>query len=97
MNNLVLEFIKRRFPIDCNWTNGNCYYFALILTQAFPEFEIYYDFAPGHFVAGNRRKNVYYDFNGIYTITPKNSIPSLNEIKEMDRQWYNRLIRDCVK
>lgn len=97
MDNLILEFIKRRFPVDCNWTNGNCYYFALILTHAFPELEIYYDYAPGHFVAGNRRKNKYYDFNGIYVPISENIIPALEEIKQKDSQWYNRLIRDCVK
>ena len=31
----VMEFIQRRFPKDSNWTNGNCYYFALILSDRF--------------------------------------------------------------
>ena len=32
--NQVEEFIQRRFPVDCNWTNGNCYYFAVILNYS---------------------------------------------------------------
>ena len=44
----VLEFIKRRFPTDCNWTNGNCYYFALILSNS-SNGTIYYDVIEGHF------------------------------------------------
>ena len=22
----ILEFIKRRFPTDCHWVDGNCFY-----------------------------------------------------------------------
>ena len=34
-SNEIIEFINRRFKLDCNWTNGNCYYFALILADRF--------------------------------------------------------------
>lgn len=35
--NKIEEFINRRFPNDCNWLSGNCYYFAIILKDRFPE------------------------------------------------------------
>ena len=37
----ILEFINRRFDIDCRWTTGNCYWFAVILTSRFPQMEIW--------------------------------------------------------
>ena len=58
----VLEFIKRRFPTDCNWTNGNCYYFALILSDRFNG-TIYYDVIEGHFIC--KIEENYYDYFGI--------------------------------
>ena len=50
MREQVLEFIYRRFPDDCHWTDGNCYYFACILKARFEEGEIWYDAVDGHFV-----------------------------------------------
>ena len=35
----ILAFIKRRFSQDCNWIDGNCYYFATILKTRFPELD----------------------------------------------------------
>lgn len=40
--NEVTEFIHRRFPDDCNWTSGNCYYFAVILQARFGGEKLYY-------------------------------------------------------
>ena len=48
--NEVLEFIKRRFSVDCNWTTGNCYYFAIILKDCFSSGKIFYDVINGHFI-----------------------------------------------
>ena len=31
MKKEILNFIEKRFPIDCNWMNGNCLWFAIIL------------------------------------------------------------------
>lgn len=58
----VLTFIHTRFPIDCNWTNGNCYYFAIILSARFPSGKILYDPIMGHFLF--RYKGKVYDYNG---------------------------------
>lgn len=42
-SNEVLEFIHRRFPVDCDWLSGNCFYFAIILKSNFKSGDIYYD------------------------------------------------------
>lgn len=59
----VKEFIDRRFKADCNWLNGNCYYFALILSDRFPGGTIYYDVIYGHFIYLYEGK--YYDWSGV--------------------------------
>ena len=38
----IVEFINRRFPEESKWINGNCYYFAQILSIRFPELNLYY-------------------------------------------------------
>ena len=89
----VLEFIHRRFETDCKWTDGNCYYFALILKNRFGG-EIYYIPIEGHFVCkiGER----YYDFEGRYTkIAGKPQ--TLETIAKNDINWYNRIWKDCIR
>lgn len=61
----VLEFIKRRFPIDCKWVDGNCYFFAVILKERFPNGEIVYDVIDGHFLL--KLGDIYYDYRGVST------------------------------
>lgn len=94
MNNEILEFIQRRFKKDSDWLNGNCYWFAKILSIRFEHLngEIFYDPVMGHFVYGV--DGVFYDWNGV---SSKATFLSLKEIKEKDSLWYERLIRDCVK
>ena len=62
-NDMVLEFIHRRFPVDCHWLDGNCYYFALILLDRFPIGKILYDVIDGHFVC--EIDGVKYDWSGV--------------------------------
>ena len=64
MREQVLEFIYRRFPDDCHWTDGNCYYFACILKARFEEGEIWYDAVDGHFVF--KLEDLFFDWNGSY-------------------------------
>ena len=87
---LVDDFLKRHFPKDNNWLNGNCYYMALILSSRFPNFRIYYCPIEGHFIAGTFKE--YYDWNGRY-------YPSEEPIlfDEIDNLQYKRLLRDCIK
>lgn len=93
MESKVLEFIHRRFPKDCNWTNGNCYYFARILEDRF-EFIICYDQIAGHFVAVDEYTGIAYDWNGIYN--SKNPLISMWDLACKDPLLYHRLIRDCI-
>lgn len=92
---IVEEFIKRRFPIDCNWTTGNCYFFAKILQSAFPfGSRIWYELYNGHFVCEIDRE--FYDWNGkIENSIGKSYIP-WDEMEEYDINVKNRIIKDCI-
>lgn len=95
MNNEILDFIKRRFSqTDANWLYGNCYYFAKILCLRFPWLQVYYEPVRGHFLAGT--PSHYYDWTGL--VTDLDSLPILlEEIRQTEPNWYNRLITDCVQ
>lgn len=88
----VLDFIKRRFPNDCNWLNGNCYYFSLILKARFPQGIIYYDVINGHFIFEYKSK--YYDWSG--EIQPNEHLVEWNKFDEYDCLQKQHIIRDCV-
>lgn len=93
MTNKILDFIHRRFPVDCNWLNGNCYYFAQILKSRFPEGEIYYDVIWGHFIF--KYENQYYDWTGLSTMV-ETPIKWDTFKKEYDANQYAAIIKDCV-
>ena len=57
----IEEFINRRFQSDCDWLEGNCYYFARILKMRFKG-EIWYDLVEGHFLF--RSFDKFYDWGG---------------------------------
>lgn len=94
MKEEIIDFIKRRFPVDCNWRNGNCYWMAVILQQRFGG-EICYLPIIGHFVV--RIKGVFYDWNGVVPekILLEDNVMALDYIKEFDSLWYEHLMRDC--
>ena len=92
MNNII-EFIKRRFPNDSNWLNGNCFYFAIILKSHFPEGVIFYDVVIGHFVF--MYENIYYDWSG--KIEPDLShLVEWDKFDEYDSLQKERIIEGCV-
>jgi len=94
MSNRVLEFIKRRFPQDSNWLNGNCYYFALILSDRF-DGEILYDVIDGHFVT--LIDGIKYDWEGI---VPQNGIHKYikwNDFDKYDKYQKKSVISGCIK
>ena len=93
MQDEVLEFIRKRFPDDFNWTNGNCYYFAIILKTRFPEGKIYYDIINGHFVF--MYNNLYYDYVGSY-YEYQDILISWDEFDEYDSLLKQRIVRDCI-
>jgi len=88
----ILEFIHRRFPTDCNWINGNCFWFASILKARFEYLSIYYLPIIGHFVTG--ALGTYFDWTG--QIFPEEAPLLLDELCKNDEKWYWRLLRDCI-
>lgn len=93
MNNEVLEFIKRRFKDDCKWLDGNCYYFAIILKDRFPEGMIFYDVQLGHFVF--KYYEYYYDWSGIYNCKEDYLIP-WHLFESYDSSQKKIIERDCI-
>ena len=95
----VIEFIDRRFKIDCNWKTGNCYYFALILYDRFREYspEMYYDTVDGHFLC--RINNVFYDWGGAVAFSDEyvsKYIKKWSDLCKDDPIWGNRIVRDVI-
>ena len=88
----VLEFINRRFQKDCDWLNGNCYYFALILKDRFPEGEIYYDVIDGHFLF--KHSYNYYVATGL--VFDYGKPIKWNTFSHYDRNQYERIVNDCI-
>lgn len=89
--NMVLEFINKRFPTNCNWTTGNCYYFALILADRFNG-DIYYDVINGHFIT--KIQDNFYDWSGI--VDANNCLIEWNKMDQYDSLVKQRIIRDCI-
>ena len=94
MQDEVLEFINRRFPKDCNWLNGNCYYFALILKDRFPNGRILYDAIYGHFIFHLNGKA--YDYSGELVWPGGVYAVYWDEFDKYDPLVKQRIIRDCI-
>lgn len=88
----ILEFIRRRFPIDCNWLTGNCYYFSIILLDKYPQGSVWYDVINGHFVF--KYGEYYYDWTG--EITPDGYLVEWNKFDKYDSLQKQVIIRDCI-
>lgn len=103
----ILDFINRRFPKenDCNWTTGNCFYFAKILQIRFGG-EIYYDLVNGHFLF--MRDGLFFDWNGWWRGSDledfsrsishgtNDSIVKWADYKDIDPLHYERIVRDVI-
>ena len=89
----ILEFIKRRFPNDCNWLDGNCFYFSIILKARFPQGNIFYDVIDGHFLF--KYQNSFYDWTG--KIKPDGYLVEWDKFNEYDCLQKQVIIRDCIK
>lgn len=92
MKDKVLDFIKRRFPSDCNWISGNCYYFALILKCRFNGI-ILYDTINGHFVT--KIGESIYDWQGIVN-EDCSCYVDWDDFSSYDVCQEKRIIRDCI-
>lgn len=91
--NDIIQFINKRFKNDCDWTNGNCYYFAVILKDRFPEGNIFYDVVCGHFVF--EYNNQFYDWSGLYRSNDMFLVP-WNDFDNYDKFQKQRVIRDSI-
>ncbi len=89
----VINFINKRFNKDCNWVDGNCYYFTVILKDRFPEGKIYYHVIDGHFVF--KYNDLYYDWIGIVE-TDECFLVEWDNFEEYDSLLKQRIIRDCI-
>ena len=89
----VTKFIDERFKADNDWTNGNCYFFALILKDVFKG-KIFYDDVWGHFVVKIGKE--FYDWKGVYTKKDGNLI-SWKGLKEVDSTHYKRVKKQCCR
>lgn len=90
--NEILDFIKRRFSTDCNWLDGNCFYFSKLLLLRFPEGSVFYDVIQGHFLF--KLDNKYYDWTG--EVLPKGYLVEWDKFDEYDELQKQVIIRDCV-
>lgn len=93
IRNIDIElWIEERFPIDNNWTNGNCYLFATLLETAFPGGYIVYDPIEGHFLY--RYDYLFYDWHG------EHAEPEVwyrwDTYANVDETNWRHIMRDCV-
>ena len=94
IGNEILDFIYRRWK-DKNQSmlSGNCYWFAFILHERFPHLNICYLPVEGHFVCKDNSDGSLYDATG--ELNYNGPIISIDDLKECEPDWYNRLMRDC--
>ena len=97
MNDKVLEFIEKfKFShadvLEYIFTQGNCYYFAVILKERFHG-EIYYLPIENHFLC--KIENNYYDIIG--KVNPNEHPHNWIEFQRNDESHARRIIRDCVR
>lgn len=92
----IVEFIHRRFKTDCNWTEGNCYYFAVILKERFPELEIIYCPIPGHFMVLDLVTRLAYDWSGVHEVANQ-PYYLWDSLRDDEPELYRRIVSDCIK
>ena len=90
----VERFIKQRFNIDCNWLDGNCYYFAVILKARFPQAIIFYDIINCHFLVSINNK--YYDWTGEIYKNKDDIFIEWEKFDDYDSLRKERIIRNCI-
>ena len=95
MEDKVVEFIRRRFPQDCGWTSGNCFYFAVILKARFPGARIVYDVLDGHFLADV--DGVLYDWTGPRGHPDACRYVAWDGFGEYDPARMSRIVDGCIQ
>lgn len=88
----ILEFIHSRFPTDCHWLDGNCYYFSQFLLIRFPKGSVWYDVINGRFVF--KYEENYYDWIDI--VKPDGYLVEWEHFDEYESMQKQVIIRDCI-
>lgn len=101
MKNEVIEFIEQFAqgnPILIEkFTQGYCYYFAVMLKARFPGGKIFYHPIQGHFYT--EIEGLLYDIRGgkkYAEVGDWQTLIAWDTFKEYDLLLYNRIVRDCV-
>lgn len=91
----IEEFIHRRFPVDCDWMTGNCYFFALIIKSVFSG-RLVYDPIDGHFLCNT--DGGYYDWTGRrnYTAEYASNFLDWETYIWQEPGYCSRIMRDCM-
>ena len=95
----ILKFInsfteKHKEPIEYVFTQGHCYWFAVILKERFNG-DIYYDYTDNHFVV--KIGNHYYDIKG--EVTNPETLAKLKlwyEYQAIEPAESERIIKNCI-
>lgn len=96
-NTSILNFIKEFSSfgddiIKC-FTQGNCYYFSLILLNRFKQGEIFYNEIDNHFAYKDIITNKLYDITGEII---SNDFISWNNYQSIDKFHCERIINQCI-
>lgn len=95
---LILDFIRqfRQLGAENCFSNGMCYYFAVILRERFANFGsiIMYDQVANHFAL--KIDDHIYDITGDVTNSEDYNWEQFAALFREDRLLYQRLMRDCV-
>lgn len=94
-DDVVLNFIRSRFPEDNHWLDGNCFYFASILKARFACGVILYDTLNGHFVTDIGGTN--YDWSGIVSKDGSHNYVEWDKFDKYDYRQKQRIERDCIR
>ncbi len=94
--NDIEEFIENfkfmyKLELEQVFTEGNCYYFAVILRERFKGC-IYYLPIENHFLC--KINEEYYDITG--KVKPVESPVDWEELEQQDEAHYKRIERDCI-
>lgn len=98
--NMIEKFInkfKRLHPsaADDLFLYGDCYYFAIILKERFPEAIIKYLVIDNHFVTEINGR--LYDIRGDITdIVEIEQLINWSDMESCDELLYKRIVRDCI-
>jgi len=103
MNNRheILDFINKfkwykPEVLEQLFLNGNCYYFAVILKERFPNASIMYLMIENHFVV--YINGYLYDIRGDVTdIIDNKEMIAWDDLYHYDNALYKRIVRDCIK